>query len=59
MEILKKVGKAVGDAASYLGEKNRRIARLNRIRSVIRCQEKAAEKEYFGSGPVLLSQPAG
>ena len=57
MEILKKVGKAVGDAASYLGEKNRRIARLNRIRSVIRCQEKAAEKEYLAL--VLLSQPAG
>ena len=50
MEILKKVGKAVGDAASYLGEKNRRIARLNRIRSVIRCQEKAAEKEYLALG---------
>ena len=50
MEILKKVGKAVGDTASYLGEKNRRIARLNRIRSVIRCQEKAAEKEYLALG---------
>lgn len=50
MEILKKVGKAVGDAASCLGEKNRRIARLNRIRSVIRCQEKAAEKEYLALG---------
>ena len=45
MEFLKSIGRAVGEAASYLGEKNRRAAQLNRIRAVIRCQEKAAEKE--------------
>lgn len=50
MEFLKNIGKAVGEAASYIGEKNRRAAQLNRIRSVIRCQEKAAEKEYLALG---------
>ena len=50
MEFLKNIGRAVGDAANYLGEKNRRDARLNRIRSVIRCQEKAAEREYLALG---------
>ncbi len=50
MEFLKNIGRAVGDAANYLGEKNRRAARLNRIRSVIRCQEKAAEGEYLALG---------
>ena len=50
MEFLKKIGRAVGVAANYLGEKNRRAARLNRIRSVIRCQEKAAEREYLALG---------
>ena len=50
MEFLKSIGRAVGEAASYLGEKNRRAAQLNRIRAVIRCQEKAAEKEYLALG---------
>ena len=50
MEFLKSIGRAVGEAAGYLGEKNRRAAQLNRIRAVIRCQEKAAEKEYLALG---------
>lgn len=50
MEFLKNIGRAVGEAANYLGEKNRRAAQLSRIRSVIRCQEKAAEKEYLALG---------
>ena len=50
MNFLKNIGKAVENAANYVGEKNRRAARLNRIRSVIRCQEKAAEKEYIALG---------
>ena len=50
MEFLKSIGRAVGEAASYLGEKNRRAAQLNRIHAVIRCQEKAAEKEYLALG---------
>ena len=43
MEFLKTIGKAVGEAAAYLGEKNHRAAQLSRIRSFLRCQEKAAE----------------
>ena len=50
MEFLKNIGRAVSEAASYLGEKNRRAAQLSRIRTVIRCQEKAAEKEYLALG---------
>ena len=50
MEFLKTIGKAVGEAAAYLGEKNHRAAQLSRIRSFIRCQEKAAEKEYLALG---------
>lgn len=50
MEFFKNIGKAVGEAASYLGEKNRRAAQLSRIRSVIRAQEKAAQTEYLALG---------
>lgn len=50
MKFLESIGKAVGDAASYLGEKSRKTAYLNRIRTVIRCEEKAAEKEYLALG---------
>ena len=50
MEFFKNIGKAVGEAASYLGEKNRRAAQLSRIRSVIRAQEKAAQAEYLALG---------
>lgn len=50
MEFLKTVGRAVENAAIYLGEKNRRAAALNRIRAVIRCEEKAAQKEYLALG---------
>lgn len=31
-------------------QKNSRIARMNRLRTVIRCQEQAAEKEYLALG---------
>ena len=44
MNFLKNIGKAVENAANYVGEKNRRAAALNRIRGVTRCEEKAAEK---------------
>lgn len=37
-------------AARQLKEKNRRAAAANRLRTVIRCQEKAAEKEYLALG---------
>ena len=50
MKFLESIGKAVGDAAGFLGEKNRKAAYLNRIRTVIRCEEAAAEKEYLALG---------
>ncbi len=50
MSFLKNIGKAVGDAVSFVGEKNRKAAYLNRIRTVIRCEEKAAEREYLALG---------
>lgn len=50
MEIFKNIGKAVGGAVNYVGEKNRRAAYLNRLRTVIRCEEKNAEKEYLALG---------
>ena len=36
--------------ALQLKEKNRRAAAANRLRTVIRCEEKAAEKEYLALG---------
>lgn len=50
MEIFKNIGKAVGEAVNYVGEKNRKAAYLNRLRTVIRCEEKTAEKEYLALG---------
>lgn len=50
MKFFKNIGKAVGEAVSFVGEKNRKAAYLNRIRSVIRCEERAAEKEYLALG---------
>lgn len=50
MDFLKNIGKAVGNAVSFVGEKNRRAANLNRIRSVIRCEEQAAQREYLALG---------
>lgn len=50
MEFLKNIGRAMSEAASFVGEKNRKAAYLNRIRTVIRCEEKAAEKEYLALG---------
>ena len=50
MEFLKNIGRAAKEAAAYLEAKTRRAAQLNRIRAVIRCQQKAAEKEYLALG---------
>ncbi len=47
MERIKNLARAVGKS---LGEKHRRAAALNRIRTVIRCEERAAEKEYLALG---------
>lgn len=50
MNLFKNIGKAMGGAINLLGEKNRKSAYLNRIRTVIQCEEKAAEKEYLALG---------
>lgn len=50
MDFLKSIGRAVGNAASFVGEKNRKAAYLNRIRTVIKCEEQAAEKQYLALG---------
>lgn len=50
MEFLKNIGKAFGEAASFVGEKSRKAAYVNRIRTVIQCEEKSAEKEYLALG---------
>lgn len=39
-----------GKLAAGIRQKNRRAAMLNRLRTVIRCQERAAEKEYLALG---------
>lgn len=50
MKFLKNIGRAVEGAVSFVGEKNRKAAYLNRIRTVIRCGERAAEREYLALG---------
>lgn len=50
MEFIKNLARAVGDAATVLGEKHRRTAERNRIRAVLRCEERAAQKEYLALG---------
>ena len=50
MEFIKIIGRAVGQAAETLGQKHRKTAMLNRIRTVVRCEERAAEKEYLALG---------
>lgn len=55
MNLFKKLGKALGGAAGYVEEKNRKAAALNRIRTVIRCEEQAAEKQYLALGRYYYS----
>lgn len=50
MSFLKNIGQAISNAAGYVEEKSRKAAYLNRIRTVIRCEEKAAEREYVALG---------
>lgn len=44
---MENIFKSLGQA---IGQKNRRAASLNRIRTVIRCEERAAQKEYAALG---------
>ena len=50
MNILERIKEAAGNAANRLEEKNRKAAAANRMRTVIRCEEAAAEKEYLALG---------
>ena len=50
MGFLKEIGKAVSEVANVVTEKNRRAAHMNRVRTVIQCEEKAANKEYLALG---------
>ncbi len=50
MEFFRSLGRAVGNAWSFVEEKNRRTAALNRIRAVISCEEKAAQRQYLALG---------
>lgn len=50
MEFLKSVGKALSGAVGFVGDKSRKVAHLNRIRTVIKCEEQAADKEYLALG---------
>lgn len=46
----KTAGGAVQDAVGVVAEKNRKNALANRLRTVIRCEEKAAERAYLALG---------
>lgn len=46
----KTAGEAVQDAVGVVAEKNRKNALANRLRTVIRCEEKAAERAYLALG---------
>ena len=48
--VLKTAGGAVQDAVGVVAEKNRKNALANRLRTVIRCEEKAAERAYLALG---------
>lgn len=57
MDFLKKftsafktAGGAVQNAVDVVAEKNRKTALQNRLRTVIRCEEKAAERAYLALG---------
>ena len=46
----KTAGGAVQSAVKVVEEKNRRTALMNRLRTVIRCEEKAEERAYLALG---------
>lgn len=50
MSILSKLGRATVNALSSLEERNRRTAKLNRIRAVLKREEKAARQELLALG---------
>ncbi len=50
MSVLSNLTNALNRAANAVAEKNHRAAILNRIRTVIRCENAAAEREYLALG---------
>ena len=48
--VFKTAGGAVQGAVKVVEEKNRRTALMNRLRTVIRCEEKAEERAYLALG---------
>lgn len=48
--VFKSAGGAVQSAVGVVAEKNRKAALMNRLRTVIRCEEKAAERAYLALG---------
>ena len=48
--VFKTAGGAVQTAVDVVAEKNRKTALMNRLRTVIRCEEKAAERAYLALG---------
>lgn len=48
--VFKTAGGAMQNAVDVVAEKNRKTALMNRLRTVIRCEEKAAERAYLALG---------
>ena len=48
--VFKTAGGAMQTAVDVVAEKNRKTALMNRLRTVIRCEEKAAERAYLALG---------
>lgn len=59
MKILERIKEAAGSAVGFLEEKNRKAAAVNRLRTVIRCEESAAEKEYLALGRYFYNNLRG
>lgn len=49
-QSLSKVGRSLNKGVSKIEEKNRRAAQLNRLRAVLKREEKAAQSEYLALG---------
>lgn len=49
-DILDAAASAMSEAAGVLKEKNRRAARINRAKTVLRCEYQAAERELLALG---------
>ncbi len=50
MNILKKIGVCLEKSAQKIEEKNRYAAQINRIRGLMKREQKAAEREYITLG---------